>query len=67
MGKSLLAPCVCGSKKRRLIFGLNAVNQNIYYVRCPDCGTATVPARLKDSAIHKWNMMYENERGAKEP
>ena len=38
MSRSVLKPCTCGSKRRRLIHGLNTVNQDIYYVRCPDCG-----------------------------
>ena len=59
MSRSVLKPCTCGSKKRRLKHGLNTVNQDIYYVRCPDCGKETVPQRLKEKAIHKWNIMAE--------
>lgn len=66
MSRSVLEPCSCGSKRRRLIFGLNSVNQNIYYVRCPDCGEETVPDRIKEAAIHKWNMMVKNAREASE-
>ena len=57
MSQSVLNHCVCGSKKRRLIEGLNSVNQNIYYVRCPNCGRETVPARIREEAIHKWNAL----------
>ena len=61
MKRGELKPCVCGSKKRRMIHGLSTVNTDIYYVRCPDCGRSTVPCNLRDGAVVKWNNWTEKK------
>lgn len=61
MSRVVLNPCVCGSKRRRMIHGLNIVNQDIYYVRCPDCGRKTVPDRNREAAVCKWNNRREEK------
>ena len=62
MNRSVLKPCACGSMRRKMIHSLSINGFDIYYVRCPDCRTETVPNRIKEAAIHKWNMMVENAR-----
>ena len=60
MSRTVLAYCICGSKKRYIAHSLNIVNQDIYKVRCPSCGRETVPDRIKENAIFKWNAMMQN-------
>ena len=57
MSRSLLNPCICGSKRRKMIRTLNVLNLTYYKVRCHDCGRETTLQSTREEAIIKWNGM----------